>query len=83
MAPSLPAYSTFSYHSDSCKQYTFLRERQSARQSSHLEGQPCAEHEHQHKFKVLVDGPERLHSPISVCDKEVQGGRRQNLIREE
>ena len=52
-------------------------------QCAYLKGEPSAEHEDQDKLKILVNGPQRLHSPVSICYKEVECGRRQYLVREQ
>ena len=49
----------------------------------YLERQACAEHQDKDKFKVLIDGPQGLHSTVSICHEEIQRRRRQYLIREE
>lgn len=42
------------------------------RRQAYLEGKPCAEHEDQNELKVLVDGPQGLHSALSIGDKECE-----------
>ena len=50
---------------------------------AYLEGQPCRKHEHQHKLKVLVNGPQRLDSSVSVVHEEVERGGSQDLVRKQ
>lgn len=47
---------------------------------SDLEGESCAEQEYEHELEVLINGPQRFDSSLSILNKELEGSWRQNLI---
>jgi hypothetical protein len=48
--------------------------------ASYLKREACAEHQHEYKLKVLINGPQRFHSTISIRNEKVERCRSKNFI---